>query len=482
MEKEERTRPSNGGAEPSQLQLIMLSAAGFGVEVAYTVEAGYAIPTMLSTGLPETFASAMWGVGPVLGLFFQGYLGSASDKSTCVWGKRRPFILGLTVAACLSLFLFPYGETLSVKLLGLSEKSARVFVMTFTAFTFVMMDFSLDAVQSPIRAYLLDSVSSEQSEKANYTYTALLTCGALLGSLLAGIPWSKVVTANEDDSANGQVEVIFSVSAGVLAVCILFCLNSVQERNAVQVKALQLPVSISKKRLVLLPDELGGEWKKTTPKVMSQADLNVRLGPQLEIVATARKGVVDAHNGGSYVFSSPATVAKTCKVRNSCPKLFLANLYDTVYGTFLFSKYMSKQFLQLWLAVFLNWVSYLSMFLFFTSFVGEVVYGGSAKAKTGESREIFSFGVRVGCLLFLFQDVVSLVCSLSYQWLSKAVGVRRLYLGGLGSYVIICGVTAVYPSLMNVILLQGITGLMYANLLSLPYSLLTHYKVTQVTR
>ena len=470
MEKEERTRSSNGGAEPSQLQIIMLSAAGFGVEVAYTVEAGYAIPTMLSTGLPATFASAMWGVGPVLGLFFQGYLGSASDRSTCAWGKRRPFILGLTVAACLSLFLFPYGEALSVMLLELSEKSTRVFVMAFTALVFVMMDFSLDAIQSPLRAYLLDSVSSERSQKANYTYTALLTCGAVLGSLLAGIPWSKVMSASEDDSANGQVEVIFGVSAGVLAVCVFFCLNSVQERNAVQVKALQLPVSISKKRPVLMPEELGGDWKRNIPKVMSQADLNARLGPQLQIMA-------DAQNGGSYVFSS-ATAAKLCKKRNSCPKLFLADLYDTVYGTFLFSKYMSKQFLQLWLAVFLNWVSYLSMYLFFTSFVGEVVYGGSAKAKTGESRETFNFGVRVGCLLFFFQDVISLVCSVSYQWLSKAVGVRRLYLGGLGSYVIICGVTAVSPSLLNVILLQGMTGLMYANLLSLPYSLITHYEVT----
>ena len=122
---------------PSWLQILMLSAAGFAVEVAYALEAGYAIPAMLATGLPETVASAMWAVGPLLGLLFQGYLGSASDRCMCAWGKRRPFIVGLAVGVCVSLLLFPYGKFLSERVLGLSEGKSRLFVMVFTAAMFI---------------------------------------------------------------------------------------------------------------------------------------------------------------------------------------------------------------------------------------------------------------------------------------------------------------------------------------------------------
>lgn len=463
---EERTR-AGGSKKPTRLQILLLSAAGFGIEVAYAVEAGYAIPAMLGTGLPETFASSMWAVGPVLGLLFQGYLGSASDRSTCAWGKRRPFILGLTVGVCLSLCAFPYGGVLSEKVLGLSGVRGRVFVMTFTALTFVTMDFFLDAIQSPIRAYLLDSVSPERSEWANYMYTALLSLGAMVGSLLSWIPWTEVGgRKNSSEDSDGQVEVTFGISAGVFAVCILLCVSSIQERNPIAHKHL-----INKRKALLLesiPNDVS-----LLPKVMSKADLNNTL----QIMGDSRDSCVLLGKKSTL----PSTLPKSdvsIEKRRSTLQQFLQDVHESIYGTILFSKYMSKQFTQLWWSVFLGWVSYLSMYLFFTSFVGEVVYGGSPGPEKGESKEAYSLGVRVGCLVTVLQDIIAFCCCMSMKWLSGFVGLRRLYVGGLVSYVVVCGATSVWPSLFNILLLQVVAGVVYSNLLSLPYTLISHYEVS----
>jgi len=58
----------------------MLATGALAIEVAFTVETGYAIPTLLKGGLHEGYTSIMWAFSPVLGILFQGYLGSASDR------------------------------------------------------------------------------------------------------------------------------------------------------------------------------------------------------------------------------------------------------------------------------------------------------------------------------------------------------------------------------------------------------------------
>ena len=74
-------------------RILMLAAAALAVEVAFTVETGYAIPTVLKSGMPEGCTSIMWAFSPILGIFFQSYIGSASDRCRSKWGRRRPFIL-----------------------------------------------------------------------------------------------------------------------------------------------------------------------------------------------------------------------------------------------------------------------------------------------------------------------------------------------------------------------------------------------------
>lgn len=61
-------------------------------------------------GLPEQYYSLTWFLSPVLGLMFTPLIGSASDRCTLRWGRRRPFILALCIGTLLGVALFLNGS------------------------------------------------------------------------------------------------------------------------------------------------------------------------------------------------------------------------------------------------------------------------------------------------------------------------------------------------------------------------------------
>lgn len=63
-----------------------------------------------SAGLPEQYYSLTWLLSPVLGLMFTPLIGSASDRCTLRWGRRRPFILALCIGALIGVALFLNGS------------------------------------------------------------------------------------------------------------------------------------------------------------------------------------------------------------------------------------------------------------------------------------------------------------------------------------------------------------------------------------
>ena len=482
------------------------------MEVAYMVEEGYALPAMLATGLPETVASAMWAVGPLLGLLFQGYLGSASDRCTCSWGKRRPFILGLAVCACLAALLFPYGSFVAGSVLSLSEESGGVFIMVFTAFTFVAMDFFLDALQSPMRAYLHDSVPARRSERANYTFTALLCAGAMAGSLIGGFPWSNLVARprqKEDQDGGGgsgrQLEIVYGITAAVFAVCLLLCLNSVKEKDPLLREGprvgkdtyFQLPQLASQSEPFLL-QPAGNNFgrrhntftslstlKPTSIQIMCRDDLinNHQLNPPSQLKTNGIVRSISPIHRAAPMYTVVATKSTQKTSRNGCLPRFIGDVYDDICCTILFSKYTSPHFSRLCWTMFFSWAGYLSMLIYFTSFVGEVVYGGSPHSASGEpEKELFDRGVRVGFLVMLVQDFVSAGSSLCMKWVSDLLGIRRLLVGVLASYTAACFLTASCPTLFNAVILHMVAGLMYSNMQSLPYTLLSQYEVYNITK
>lgn len=147
-----------------------------------------------SPGLPEQYYSLTWFLSPILGLLFTPLMGSASDQCTLSWGRRRPFILALSVGVLLGIALFlngsliggykfavsdPVQKTLPLStwctsrcvvfLSGLSisdSPSSQPVGIVLTIIGVVVLDFCADASEGPIRAYLLDVADTEEQDMA----------------------------------------------------------------------------------------------------------------------------------------------------------------------------------------------------------------------------------------------------------------------------------------------------------------------------
>ena len=172
-----------------------------GIEFAYAAETAFVSPTLLKIGVSQSHMTLIWCLSPLVGFFLTPILGSLSDRCKSALGRRRPFIILLSIGVVLGLLLVPNGKALG-KMMGdkyydkeVDAPSGRIFLenqerqpsssnltdedygegestqssgppadlytyhpwgIFFTIIGTVLLDFDADACQSPSRAYLLD--------------------------------------------------------------------------------------------------------------------------------------------------------------------------------------------------------------------------------------------------------------------------------------------------------------------------------------
>lgn len=195
-------------------ELVRLSAAVMGIEFAYAAETAFVSPTLLKIGVEHRHMTLVWALSPLLGFVLTPILGSLSDQCSSSYGRRRPFILLLSLGVIIGtilkqlapwrlndnhnynqnvtgLILVPNGESLGYNFgdVGPENVSSSVSSSTFrtssmvsndyvpyeedsdnseimhhswgiffTILGTILLDFDADACQSPSRAYLLDVI------------------------------------------------------------------------------------------------------------------------------------------------------------------------------------------------------------------------------------------------------------------------------------------------------------------------------------
>lgn len=105
---------------------ISLFWGGLSLEILFNrpVYIALLMSVCLSTcaGLPEQYYSLTWFLSPVLGLMFTPLIGSASDRCTLRWGRRRPFILALCIGTLIGVALFLNGSLIGELVLVVCAK------------------------------------------------------------------------------------------------------------------------------------------------------------------------------------------------------------------------------------------------------------------------------------------------------------------------------------------------------------------------
>lgn len=516
----------------SRYELTKISAAVMGIEFSYAAETAFVSPTLLKIGVAHEHMTLIWCLSPMVGFFLTPVLGSLSDRCRSPLGRRRPFIILLSLGVVLGLILVPNGKMMG-KLLGdkypledalkqqemLEEDNMKrdyddildnmdnvtmidkqdkapdisythhPWGIFFTILGTVLLDFDADACQSPSRAYLLDVTLAEDHAIGLSTFTIMAGLGGSLGYAMGAIDWGVIGVL-----LGGHVRAVFLVVLVIFIACVITTLTSFQE---IPLDILTQPIpkqrsgSLGTGKYSELPtkeeDAVPSYGSTQSGHVASNPFVQGESRPQFVVdedksqyspnPATNVRKVEDKEylqvqlNETSFSHASPVPLDSEEELTAATKASLKQYLWSIIY--------MPNSLKVLCLTNLFCWMSLVCYSLYFTDFVGEAVFGGDPSAVYGsEKRRLYDEGVQFGCW---GMSIYSLSCSF-YSFiivkLVKTFRARPVYMGGQLIYSIGMVAMAMTKSRWGVLVFSCSAGVMYSTLFTMPYLLVAHYHET----
>ncbi|XP_068598814.1 proton-associated sugar transporter A [Brachionichthys hirsutus] len=125
---------------------------------------------------------------------------------------------------------------------------------------------------------------------------------------------------------------------------------------------------------------------------------------------------------------------------------------------------------------FLGWLSFEGMLLFYTDFMGEVVFKGDPKAPhDSEAYQRYNAGVSMGCWGMCIYAFSAAFYSAILEKLEERFSLRTLYFFAYLAFGLGTGLATLSTNLYVVLSLCATYGVLFSSLCTLPYSLLCEY-------
>lgn len=203
-------------------RIILCAAAMCGIQVCYAAQINLGTAELLRLGIHPRAVSLAWLAGPLSGLIVQPLVGYASDHCTASMGRRRPFLIAGAILTSLALLLFANAtHVASWTLKGAAEEQLA---LSIGIVSFFLLDFSIQAIQAPLRALITDVVPKPQRAFANAYVGVFTGLGNFIGGFLTGLelrdfmPWFTT-----------QAQALFSVAVMVLIITVGVCVAVTRE-------------------------------------------------------------------------------------------------------------------------------------------------------------------------------------------------------------------------------------------------------------
>ncbi len=179
--------------------------------LGYAIEEGYALPVIRGLGVPLKYATIALAASPVIGLILQPFFGALSDQCTSPRGRRKPFILCLSLMAVVGC-IAPFMTYL------LNVKAPIALVSTFVIMLIVLFDFSIGQLQTPARVLLLDILPVSQTQSGNFIFSLVLIIYTTFGFCFGAVGWSELF--GEGFEIEHQAQVVFNWFWSYCHICI----------------------------------------------------------------------------------------------------------------------------------------------------------------------------------------------------------------------------------------------------------------------
>lgn len=513
-------------------RIFMLSSLLFFIGYSYTVNEGFGIPLLLQAGLSERYAPIVFGISSIVSVFVAEYLGSASDRCTSLLGRRRPYIIGLSITVLIAAMAYPYGVTLS-NLFKLKDNSKTAYVISHTTVCVVAFDVFLDMANSIDRSYLVDSITTQQKDIGNSIFSALISAGSCIGAIVSSLDWERIFKL----STGGQTKVVFVTIIMLLFVCIGLTLNSVKEphvgkdgkikqysnssrcymccnyfafdlyRKSTNTIEYEMESSLSYEQTSVavvttedsvtsvmehanpreeseingdsqyestsVPDTVSNAISDVSMSEIGEPSFNEECFDDLTVESTCKNSLETFHNDAMDQHATVFFKSKATSAFNT-----LRTFRIKILGAINFIRSLSAATVWLWVTNLLEWIALLSFTFFLTNYVGSIVYNGSADADTNsESFRNYNKGIRMG---FACQSIgygSSFIFSLLFKRIITVIRLRELCIGIHVLTFVSLGLLVSFNSIYLVASVHVIFGWFGALLQIIPFTIIQQYKV-----
>jgi solute carrier family 45, member 1/2/4 len=173
-------------------RVLSPSFAYAAVAAAWAVQIGHGSSTLRKLGLSDAWLGLAWLAGPIAGVLVAGPIGSLSDTCTSRFGRRRPFLLGGSVGAVISLLFFSNAENIA-NAVGKPVRESRL-ALWIAIGAFWALDATLSVMQGPARTLLGDVLEPQMQASGNSFFAAAYFVGKIIGYAAGGFRWRVEVT------------------------------------------------------------------------------------------------------------------------------------------------------------------------------------------------------------------------------------------------------------------------------------------------
>ncbi|KAK0141330.1 Membrane-associated transporter protein [Merluccius polli] len=446
-----------GAVEPprrSRGRLVLHGLVMFGREFCYAVEAAFVTPVLLSVGLPRSLYSLVWLISPILGFLLQPVIGSASDYCRAAWGRRRPYILALGVIMLLGMTLFLNGDAVVSEMISEPELK-RIWAIVVVMLGVVLFDFAADFIDGPIKAYLFDVCSYQDKERGLHYHALLTGLGGAFGYLVGAMDWGHSALG---ELLGSEYQVIYFFSALTWGIFLAVHLVSIPETPLDKVGASPETPSSSSGAIRLLRSQSTGGGYGSLPKE--------HVSPVvLQTPVDLRPRSFSALSEANAVTSSAKQPNKEAQKRMTFRSLMKA----------MFN--MPNHYRCLCISHLLGWTAFLCNMLFFTDFMGQIVYKGNPyAAHNSTAYSTYERGVEIGCWGLCINAVSSALYSYVQRLLLPSIGLKGLYFVGYFVFGMGTSLISLFPNVIATLVLCSVFGVMSSTLYTIPFNLIAEYQ------
>ncbi|XP_063401113.1 solute carrier family 45 member 3-like isoform X1 [Mytilus trossulus] len=477
---------TTGTPEPKRsltlMQMILLNAIVCGVEVCACAGFTYIPPMLLKAGYTEENMSIILGMGPFLGLIVVPIIGKESDRCKSRFGRRRPFIAGLSLVLLFSLLFIPYGDVLFIKLLGDTSFSKTMCLVGLTVGV-ILLDFTSQACLTPCEALLSDASQGTQQHEQIFTiYSQMVSCGGFLGYLVTAIDWNSMSIGHFFGSQEKTVFSVLTVLFLLLFTTTIIVAKEepLSERVSSHLDLQQLEADIPEFKVPGSTLESGYESSINSDEENYYPGQLVRRQKRVKSFSKSSKKTRNYFtlllNLCLYPLIFVLKRIKVLTVLQTLCKAVGGIIYEKLPETvknLINIPYVLK---VLALANFCSWTALMGFNLFFTDFVGQAIYGGNPNAPENSIlRNHYDEGVRMASWGLLFHCITSAIYAFLVERLVNKFGTRWTYFFGMFSFSIAMFCMVTWRNIYIVNLMAAFTGFAYATLTTIPFILVTTY-------